>query len=91
VHFEAWSFVGRRLFPQEDKLAVEAMHVGAKLDELVAYIGHVLGAGHARGVAALGTARPAPWTGAEVSAVIDHAVELAGLLTCAYLAWSRRS
>jgi uncharacterized protein (DUF2252 family) len=91
VRFETWSFVGRRLFPQEDKLAVETMHVGAKLDELVTYIGHVLGAGHARGVAALGTARPAPWTGAEVSAVIDHAVELAGLLSGVYLAWSRRS
>jgi uncharacterized protein (DUF2252 family) len=85
------SFVGRRLFPQEDKLAVEEMHVGAKLDELVAFIGHVLGAAHARGVASLGAPAPAPWTRAEVAAVIDHAVALAGLLEGVYLAWVRRS
>jgi uncharacterized protein (DUF2252 family) len=85
------SFVGRRLFPQEDKLDLEQMHAGAKLDELVGFIGHLLGAGHARGVAALGGAPLPAWTGAEVAAVIDHAVVLAGLLEGIYLAWVRRN
>jgi hypothetical protein len=57
----------------------------------VAYIGHVVGRGHARGVAALGGAAPPPWTAAEVDAVVDHAVVLAGLLEGVYLAWVRRS
>jgi len=91
VRLDDLSFVGRRLFPQEDKLAIEEMHAGAKLDELVAFIGHVLGAGHARGVASLGGAAPSPWTGAEVGAVIDHAVVLAGMLEGIYLAWVRRN
>jgi hypothetical protein len=57
----------------------------------VAYVGHLLGAGHARGVAALGGAALPTWTGAEIDAVVDHAVVLAGLLEAVYLAWSRRS
>ena len=85
------SFVGRRLFPQEDKLDLEKMRAGVELEELVAFIGHVLGAGHARGVAALGAPPPPPWTGAEVSTVVDHAVVLAGLLEGVYLAWVRRN
>lgn len=84
------SFVGRRLFPQEDKLAIEGMHLGAKLDELVAFIAHTLGAAHVRGLAALGAPAPEAWTQNEVDAVIDHAVVLAGALTGVYLAWTRR-
>lgn len=91
VKLDALSFAGRRLFPQEDKLDLAELHAGAKLDELVGFIGHVLGAGHARGVAALGGAPLPAWTGAEVAAVIDHAVVLAGLLEGIYLAWVRRS
>jgi uncharacterized protein (DUF2252 family) len=89
------SFVGRRLFPQEDKVAVETMRAGAALDALVAYIAHVLGQGHARGVKALGlvahAAHMPPWTPAERGAVVDHAVELAGILEGVYLAWVRRN
>ncbi len=90
VRLDELSFVGRRLFPQEDKLDLTALHAGAKLEELVAFIGHLVGAGHARGVAALGTPPPPAWTGAEVAEVIDHAVVLAGLLEGIYLAWVRR-
>ena len=55
---------GRRLFPQEDKLAVEKMRAGAKLDELVAFIGHLLGAGaRARRRGARRLPAPRPWTG----------------------------
>jgi uncharacterized protein (DUF2252 family) len=90
VRVDEVSFVGRRLFPQEDKVDLDRMRAGAKLDELVAFIAHVLGAGHARGVKALGGAPPPAWTGAEVDAVVDHAVALAGLLEGVYLAWVRR-
>jgi len=85
------SFIGRRLFPQEDKLDVSTVHPGADLGEVIAFIAHVLGAAHARGVVALGGPPPPRWTGEEVGRIIDHAVELAGLLEGAYLAWARRA
>jgi uncharacterized protein (DUF2252 family) len=94
IHLEDLSFVGRRLFPQEDKLAVEEMRVGAELEALVAFIGHLLGTAHTRGVRALagGKAAPfTPWNGAEIGGLVDHAVTLAGVLEGVYLAWSRRS
>jgi uncharacterized protein (DUF2252 family) len=90
LRVDGLSFVGRRLFPQEDKVDIEQMRAGAKLDDLVAFFGHVLGAGHARAVVALGGKAPAAWTGDEVGAVVDHAVVLAGLLEGVYLAWVRR-
>jgi uncharacterized protein (DUF2252 family) len=91
IEVDSLSLVGRRLFPQEDKLDLSELRAGAQLEEIVAYIGHVVGRGHARGVAALGGAAPPPWTAAEVDAVVDHAVVLAGLLEGVYLAWVRRS
>ena len=90
VRLDELSFVGRRLFPQEDKLDITALRPGAKLDELVAFIGHLVGAAHARGVATLGKAPAPAWTGDDVAAVTDHAVVLAGLLEAIYLAWVRR-
>ncbi|APR85690.1 Hypothetical protein A7982_11039 [Minicystis rosea] len=88
---EGLSFAGRRLFPQEDKLNLDTLHTGSTLDGLVRQIGYILGAAHARGLAALGTT-PVPklWTGPEIGAVIDHAVEMAGLLEGVYLTWARR-
>jgi uncharacterized protein (DUF2252 family) len=91
LQLEDWSFVGRRLFPQEDKLAVEKMRVGANLESLVAFIGHVLGQAHARGVTALGGRRLSSWTGAEIASIVDHAVVLSALFEGAYLAWARRN
>jgi uncharacterized protein (DUF2252 family) len=85
------SFAGRRLFPQEDKLDLESMHTGGALDALVQFIGHTLGAAHARGVATLGGPRPGAWTGDEVAAVTDHAITLAGMLEGISLAWVRRN
>ena len=67
------------------------MHVGTKLDELVAFIGHLVGAAHVRGVASLGGAHPRPWTREGIDAVVDHAVVLAGALEGVYLAWVRRN
>jgi uncharacterized protein (DUF2252 family) len=85
------SFIGRRLFPQEDKLDLGRIDAADKLDELVQYIAHILGAAHARGVAALGASAPPPWNAADIAAIVDHAVELAGMHQGIYLAWSARN
>jgi uncharacterized protein (DUF2252 family) len=91
LRLDGLSFIGRRLFPQEDKLDLTAMHAGAALEALVAWIGHVVGAAHVRGAAVLGAPTLTPWSGAEVDAVVDHAVALAGMLEGIYLAWVRRA
>jgi uncharacterized protein (DUF2252 family) len=82
------SFYGRRLFPQEDKLDLSA---APALDEIVSYIGHRVGEAHARGAAALGLPAPRPWSAEEVATVVDHAVELAGMIEAIYLAYARRN
>lgn len=80
------SYAARKLFPQEDKLRLEDLRVGPKLDAVATSIGHVLGRAHARGA----TSRSgAPWSRAEAAAVIDHAIELAGLFESIYLAYVR--
>jgi uncharacterized protein (DUF2252 family) len=84
------SFLGRRLFPQEDKLAVRKLRLSVELDDLVSYIGYVLGEAHAHGVAGLGGARAPSWTGGEIASLIDRAVVLSGLFESIYLAWARR-
>jgi uncharacterized protein (DUF2252 family) len=80
------SFLGRKLRPEEDKLVLEAFRVGHKLSEIVGLVGHLLGHAHARAA----TARPAaPWSAADRAALVDHAIELAGLHEAAYLAYAR--
>jgi uncharacterized protein (DUF2252 family) len=90
VQAEGRSLAGRRLFPQEDKLALDTMRTGAALSGLVQQIGDLLGRAHARGLAALGAPAPGPWTAAEVAAMVDHAAALAGMMEGIYLAWVRR-
>lgn len=90
VALDGRSFAGRRLFPQEDKLTVDSITSPAALDERVTLIGHLLGAAHAHGLAALRAPAPKPWSAADVAAILDHAVELAGMMEGAYLAWVRR-
>ena len=86
VTTDGMSFVARKLFPQEDKLRLDDLRAGPKLDAIVTSIGHVLGRAHAHGA----VNRPAePWSRAETSAVIDHAIELAGLFESIYLAYVR--
>jgi hypothetical protein len=49
-------------------------------------VGHLVGAAHARGA----TERPqSPWSKDEVAGIVDHAIELAGILEGTYLAYSR--
>jgi uncharacterized protein (DUF2252 family) len=81
------SFAARKLFPQEDKLRLDKHRAGPELDAIVSTIGDLLGRAHARGA----TDRPAkPWSSAETSTLIDHAVELAGIFESVYLAYVRR-
>ncbi len=81
------SYASRKLFPQEDKLRLDALRAGPRLDAVAITIGDLLGRAHARGA----TARPEkPWSLAETSAVIDHAIELAGIFESVYLAYVRR-
>lgn len=81
------SFAARKLFPQEDKLRLDGLRAGPKLDSVVSTIGDLLGRAHARGA----KERPEnPWSAAETSALIDHAIELAGIFESVYLAYVRR-
>lgn len=80
------SFAARKLFPQEDKLRLDALRAGPKLDAIAGTIGDLLGRAHARSA----RNRPeTPWSAAETSAVIDHAIELAGIFESVYLAYVR--
>jgi uncharacterized protein (DUF2252 family) len=81
------SFAARRLSPQEDKLKLEELHTGPRLDGVVQTIGHVLGAAHARGA----ERRPrAPWPPETLASGIDHAIEMAGIFEAVYLAYARQ-
>ncbi len=80
------SFLGRKLRPEEDKLALDAFRVGHRLDEIGATVGHLLGEAHARAA----TVRPATrWSRADTNALTDQALELAGLHEAVYLAYAR--
>jgi uncharacterized protein (DUF2252 family) len=77
-------FVGRRLFPQEDKLALED---GVQSpEELAREVGWILGRAHRRAATA---PPPQPWSDADLSAIVDEAIELAGLFESIYLAYCR--
>jgi uncharacterized protein (DUF2252 family) len=77
-------FLGRRLFPQEDKLSLED-GVESPAD-LAREVGWVLGRAHRR---AATDALPRPWTDAERALIVDEAIALAGLFESIYLAYCR--
>jgi len=77
-------FLGRRLFPQEDKLSLED-GVESPAD-LAREVGWVLGRAHRR---AATDAPPRPWTDAERALIVDEAIALAGLFESIYLAYCR--
>jgi uncharacterized protein (DUF2252 family) len=78
------SFVGRRLFPQEDKLAVDG---GIdSVEAVVRQVGWRLGRAHRRGASEVPTR---PWSDRDLSGILDEAVELAGLFESVYLAYCR--
>jgi uncharacterized protein (DUF2252 family) len=82
AELDGQSLFVRRLLPQEDKL--DLMHLRAEeLPDLARYLGARLGAAHRLG------ARSAPairWQGAELRALTEHAIVIAGLHEAAYLA-----
>src|SRR5260221_222723 len=78
------SFVGRRLFPQEDKLAVDG---GVEsVEEVARQVGWRLGRANRRGAR---EAPARPWSDRDLSGILDEAVELAGLFESIYLAHCR--
>jgi hypothetical protein len=78
------SFVGRRLFPQEDKLALDG---GVdSVEDVARSVGWTLGRAHRRG--ARETAHT-PWLDRDLSGILDEAVELAGLFESVYLAYCK--
>jgi uncharacterized protein (DUF2252 family) len=78
------SFVGRRLFPQEDKLSVDA---GVdSMEEVARQVGWTMGRAHRRGAR---DAPATPWSDRDLSGILDEAVELAGLFESVYLAYCR--
>jgi uncharacterized protein (DUF2252 family) len=78
-------FVGRRLFPQEDKLTVDDVDA---LPPLARHVGWLLGSAHRRGAAEpLGP----EWSDDDLASLAERAIELAGLFEAVYLAWCRAS
>jgi uncharacterized protein (DUF2252 family) len=78
--------LARQLFPQEDKLKLEKLGPGEELDGLARTVGFQLGAAHRRGI---GAAEHPAWTDRELAAIVDVAIELAGIHEAAYLAYVR--
>jgi uncharacterized protein (DUF2252 family) len=75
------SLFGRRLAPQEDKLAFE--HLSRKdLPEIASYLGALVGAAHARGAT---KAARAKWSKADRDEIRVRAFTLAGLHEAVYL------
>ncbi len=84
--FTDLSMFVRKLSPQEDKLNLRRLR-GADLPALATYLGHVLGAAHARAA----TKPPkSKWSPKDVGVIREHAIELAGIHEAVYLALCER-
>ncbi|HTA91208.1 MAG TPA: DUF2252 family protein [Polyangiaceae bacterium] len=82
TELDGQSLFVRRLLPQEDKL--DLAHLRAEdLPDLARYLGALLGRVHARGVQSPPAQR---WTSADLTALTEHAIVIAGLHEAAYLA-----
>jgi uncharacterized protein (DUF2252 family) len=85
------SMLVRKLSPQEDKLNLRRLDPRDVIP-LARYLGGLLGAAHARGVAAGASGRgvlPRAWTASERSELLDRAIELAGIHEAVYLALAK--
>ena len=80
------SMFGRRLAPQEDKLNYRGLK-SADLPELATYLGALLGAGHARGATKAPKTR---WEKADLTAIRERSIALAGIHEAIYLALCER-
>jgi uncharacterized protein (DUF2252 family) len=82
TELDGQSLFVRRLLPQEDKL--DLAHLRAEeLPDLARYLGALLGRVHARGVQSPPAQR---WAAADLTALTEHAIVIAGLHEAAYLA-----
>ncbi len=81
-----YSFIGRKLCPEEDKLDLAKLSVGPELDGVGALVGHLLGAAHARSIREVPRA---PWDATDRDTMIDESVRLAGIFEATYLAYAR--
>jgi uncharacterized protein (DUF2252 family) len=79
------SFACRRFSPQEDKLDLNRLRPGRRLDGVMRSIGHLLGRAHAR--AALRRPRRG-WSDRQMSSLLERSAELAGLFEAVYLVYS---
>lgn len=82
THLKKLSMFVRRLAPQEDKLNLRRLR-SADLPALADHLGALLGAAHARGATKAPRSR---WTKADLAAVRERAITLAGLHEAIYLA-----
>jgi uncharacterized protein (DUF2252 family) len=80
------SFIGRRLFPQEDKLALETVPPD-QLESVADAVGRILGRGHARGGPQPRAVEP--WSDRDADEVYVRAIELAGLIEATQVAYTR--
>ncbi len=76
------SMLGRRLAPQEDKLAFAGLDP-RYIPSLMAYYGALTAAMHLRG----SKAQPRRWTDSDLDQILHHAIELAGLHHAIFLAY----
>jgi uncharacterized protein (DUF2252 family) len=80
------SMLVRKLTEEEDKLDLPGVPKD-ELPELVGYLGALVGRAHARSMTERGLAHR--WTRGDTEAILDTAVELAGVHEAAYLAYSK--
>jgi uncharacterized protein (DUF2252 family) len=80
------SFIGRRLFPQEDKLALETV-APDQLEPVSEAVGRMLGRGHARGGPQPRSVEP--WSDRDADEIYVRAIEMAGLMEATQHAYTR--
>jgi uncharacterized protein (DUF2252 family) len=83
THIGKTPLFGRRLSPQEDKLAFDQI-APKELPDLAAYLGTLVGRAHARGATKAPKTR---WSASDRAAIRDRAFLLAGLHEAIYLAF----
>lgn len=82
THLAKLPMFGRRLAPQEDKLNYRGLRA-PDLPAVASYLGALLGAAHARGATKAPKTR---WSRADLAAIRERAITLAGIHEAVYLA-----
>jgi len=82
THLLGMPMLVRRLTPQEDKLDLTKI-ADAQLDALSKYLGALAGRAHRKGATKLPASS---WKDADLAALLEHAIRMAGIHEAAYLA-----